>query len=327
MSAPASRQQLIDYCLRKLGHPVIEINVDDDQLSDRLDDALQYYQDYHYDGVERIYLKQQITASRLYLTSSVAGSFAAGEKVTGQTSGAYGFVTVEHADGGLQTSSAGTSLLIKGIAGTFSTGETIVGATSNQSSTMASINIGNIDKQYIELDDSIIGVVRILPFSNVSTGQAYMWDIRYQLRLNDMFDLLSTSMIYYQQVKAHLDLIDMVLVGSKSFRFQRHQNRMYIDMNWSTDVTTGDYVIIECYKILDPALWTDVYNDRFLKRYATALIKQQWGNNLKKFEGIQMPGGITLNGQKIFDEATVEIEQLEVEMQDTYVEPPNFMVG
>jgi hypothetical protein len=184
-----------------------------------------------------------------------------------------------------------------------------------------------VDKQYFDLDDSIIGVVRVLPFSQVNTGQSYMWDIRYQLRLNDMFDLLSTSLIYYQQVKAHLGLIDMLLVGSKSFRFQRHQNRLFLDMSWNTDVSVGEYVIVECYKILDPNMWTDVYNDRFLKRYSTALIKRQWGENLKKFEGIQMPGGVTLNGQKIFDEALAEIEVLENEMQTSYVEPPRFMVG
>jgi hypothetical protein len=154
-----------------------------------------------------------------------------------------------------------------------------------------------------------------------------MWDIRYQLRLNDMFDLLSTSMIYYQQVKGQLALIDQLLVGSKSFRYQRHQNRIFLDMSWETDVSVGEYIITEAYRILNPEEWSDVYNDRFLKRYATALIKRQWGANLKKFEGIQMPGGVTLNGQKIYDEAMEEIRYLETEAQTTYVEPPNFMVG
>ena len=246
--AVTSRQGLIDYCLRELGHPVVEINVDDDQVSDRIDEAFQYYQDYHYDAVERVYLKHLVTSS-------------------------------------------------------------------------------NQTNAYIDLDDSIIGVVRILPFSAINTGQAYMWDIRYQLRLNDMFDLLNTSIIYYQQVKQQLALIDHLLVGSKSFRFQRHMNRLYIDMGWTTDITEGEYIIVEAYKILDPNAYTDVYGDRFLKRYATALIKRQWGTNLKKFEGIQMPGGVTLNGQKIYDEAMEEIKYLETEMQSSYVEPPNFMMG
>jgi hypothetical protein len=322
MAAPASRQELIDYCLRELGHPVVEINVDDDQVSDRIDQALQYYQDYHYDGVERLYLKQQVTATRIFLTSSVASSFSIPEKVVGQTSGAYAYVTAE-----ANTTSTGTSLLVKQTSGTFTTGETIIGESSGYSSTVASVTVGYVDKKYFELSDGVLGVTRILPFSAVNTGMNYMWDIRYQLRLNDMFDLLSTSIIYYQQVKQHLALIDMLLIGSKSFKFQRHQNRLYIDMNWDTDVSCGEWVIVECYRILDPDTWTDVYNDRFLKRYATALIKKQWGNNLKKFEGIQMPGGVTLNGQKIYDEAVAEIDYLENEAQTTYVEPPDFMVG
>jgi hypothetical protein len=321
MAAPATRQQLIDYCLRELGHPVVEINVDDDQVSDRIDAALQYYQDYHYDGVERLYLKQQVTATRITLGTSNAIDFALGTTVTGSSSGAYATVCSE-----LNTTSNGTTLLVRGSTGTWTTGETIVGANGT-TSTVASVSLGNVDRQYFQLDDSIIGVRRVLPFSAVNTGQSYMWDIRYQLRLNDMFDLLSTSIIYYEQVKAHLALIDQLLVGSKSFRFQRHQNRLYLDMSWNTDVSVGEYVIVECYKILNPDDWTDVYNDRFLKRYATALIKKQWGNNLKKFAGIQMPGGITLNGQVIYDEAVAEIAFLENEAQSTYVEPPDFMVG
>jgi hypothetical protein len=321
MAAPATRQQLIDYCLRELGHPVIEINVDDDQVSDRIDAALQYYQDYHYDGVERLYLKQQVTATRITLSTGNASSFALGVTVTGSSSGAYATVCSE-----LNTTSNGTTLLVRGSTGTWTTGETIVGSNGT-TSTVASVSLGNVDRQYFELDDSIIGVRRVLPFSAVNTGQSYMWDIRYQMRLNDMFDLLSTSIIYYEQVKSHLALIDQLLVGSKSFRFQRHQNRLFLDMSWATDVSVGEYVIVECYKILDPNTWTDVYNDRFLKRYATALIKKQWGNNLKKFTGIQMPGGVTLNGKEIYDEAVAEIEYLENEAQSTYVEPPDFMVG
>jgi hypothetical protein len=326
MAAPATRQELIDYCLRELGHPVIEINVDDDQVSDRIDAALQYYQDYHYDGVERIYLKQQVTASTLALSSSVSTSiattFAPGEKVTGSTSGAYSFVTAN-----ATYSSYATTLRVSRTVGTFVSGETIVGATSNVSSAVVSFTTGNIDNGYFDLDDSIIGVVRVMPFSATNTGLDYMFDLRYQLRLNDLFDLLSTSMIYYQQVKSHLSMIDMLLVGEKSFRFQRHQNRLHLDMRWGTDVKAGEYLLVESYKILNPNDWTDVYNDRFLKRYATALIKKQWGNNLKKFGNVQMPGGVVLNGKEIYDEAVEEISYLENEAQTTYVEPPNFMVG
>lgn len=322
MAQPSTRQELVDYCLRQLGHPVVEVNVDDDQVQDRIDEALQYYQDYHYDGVERVYLQQQVTASRVTLTSSVAATFSLGEEVVGQTSGIR--VTVANE---LRTTSTGATLLVKGMETAFTTGETIVGVNSGISAVVASTVQGVVDKKYLEVSDAVIGVVRILPFSAVSTGEGYMFDVRYQLRLNDMFDLLSTSLIYYQQVKQHLSMIDQILVGSKSFRYQRHQNHIFVDMNWSTEVTIGEFMIVEAYRILDPNTWTAVYNDRFLKRYTTALIKRQWGINLKKFEGIQMPGGVTLNGQKIYDEAVTEIDQLENEAQSTYVEPPNFMVG
>jgi len=218
-------------------------------------------------------------------------------------------------------------LFVRQITGAFTTGETVVGQNSAVSGTLSTFTTGIADLAYVDLDDSVIGVVRILPFTAINTGEAYMWDIRYQLRLNDMFDLLSTQMIYYQQVKQQLAMIDMLLVGEKSLRFNRHMNRLYIDMNWQTDVSLGEYILVEAYKILDPNQWTDVYNDRFLKRYATALIKKQWGNNLKKFEGIQMPGGVTLNGQKIYDEAVEEIRYLETEMESSYQEPPNFMMG
>lgn len=325
MARPANRQQLIDYCLRELGHPVVEINVDEDQVSDRIDEALQFYQDYHYDGVERMYLSTKVTATRITINTSTAQNFQLGETIVGQTSGARAQIVQELSVP--MVSSYGTTVLAAYIQGTFSSSEVIVGSASGHSSTTTAITLGVIDNKYIETTDGVIGVVRILPFSAINTGQAYMWDIRYQLRLNDMFDLLNTSIIYYEQVKQQLALIDQLLVGSKSFRFQRHMNRLYIDMGWTTDITEGEYIIVEAYKILDPNTWTDVYNDRFLKRYATALIKRQWGANLKKFEGIQMPGGVTLNGQKIYDEAVEEIRYLETEMQSTYVEPPNFMMG
>jgi len=321
MAVPSSRQGLIDYCLRKLGHPVTEINVDDDQVNDRIDDAFQFYQDYHYDAIEKVYLKQMMTATRITLTSSVAQSFVNSEVVIGQTSGARGTVCVEGV-----TSSNGNTLLVQNIVGTFASSEVIVGQTTGFSSTMTGYTLGSIDKKYLELNDAVVGVNRVLPFTDQNSG-LNMFDVRYQLRLNDMFDLLSTSIIYYEQVKRHLSLIEMLLVGNKSIEFQRHTNRLYINMNWGVDVKAGEFLVIEAYRILDPTTYTDVYNDRFLKRYATALIKRQWGENLKKFEGVQMPGGVTLNGQKIWDEAMAEIRELEVEMQDTYVEPPDFMVG
>lgn len=248
MANPSSRQQLIDYCLRRLGHPVIEINVDEDQIEDRIDEAFQFYRDFHFDAVELVYLKQQVTAN------------------------------------------------VK-------------------------------SDQYITLSDAVTSVVRVLPFSSKTTSGVDMFDVRYQIVLNDLYSIQSTDLIYYDQVKTHLQLLQDMLVGQKPIRFNRHQNRLYVDIDWENDVDEGEYLIIEAYRILDPNTFTDVYNDGFLKRYATALIKQQWGNNLKKFEGVQMPGGVTLNGQKIYDEATQELEDLKDQVQNTYQLPVDMFVG
>lgn len=326
MSAPASRQGLIDYCLRRLGHPVTEINVDDDQVNDRIDDAFQFYQDFHYDAIEKIYMKHKVTASQIILATSNATSFQKNEVIVGLSSSSRATVYVYDSVYGA-TSSYSTSLVIQGITADFTTGETIVGLTSGFSSTVVRSITGDVDNGYITVPDGITGIVRIMPFSATNTGLDYMFDLRYQLRLNDLFDLMNTSIIYYQQVKSHLSMINMLLVGEKSFHFQRHMDRVYVDMRWGSDVRIGEYMLVECYRILDPDQWTQVYNDRFLKRYATALIKKQWGENIKKFGGIQMPGGVTLNGQIIYDEAVEEIDKLENEMQSTYVEPPNFQVG
>jgi hypothetical protein len=325
VAAPATRQQLVDYCLRKLGHPVTEINVDDDQVEDRIDDAFQYYRDYHYDAVQRIFLKHKVTASRMTVSgvATTAGLFELGEVIVGQTSQAQALVTQE----GPGVSSTGTVLLLQNIKGTFTTGETLVSSRSANTAAMVSLTLGDLDNGFLPLNDAIINVVRVLPFTDTKTGMDYMFDLRYQLRLNDLFDLLSTSIIYYQQIKAHLSLIEMLLVGQKSIEFSRHTNRLYIDMDWKAETNPGEYMIIECYRILDPTEFPDVYNDWFLKRYATALIKRQWGENLKKFQGIQMPGGVTLNGQIIYDEALQEINSLENEMENRYQAPPNFFLG
>lgn len=247
MAQPSSRQGLIDYCLRNLGHPVIEINVDDDQVEDRIDEAFQFYREYHFDAVEKVYLKHELTAN-------------------------------------------------------------------------------NISNQYVELNENIVGVERVLPFSNKSTG-INIFDIRYQILINDLYSLMSTDLIYYTQVRQQLELINQTLVGVKPVRFNRHTDRLYVDMDWNGDVDVGDFLIVECWRILDPDTYTDVYNDMWLKKYATALIKRQWGINLKKFEGVQLPGGVTLNGQQIYDEAIAELKSIEDEVQSRFELPVDFFTG
>lgn len=320
MAKPTTRQGLIDYCLRDLGHPVIEINVDDDQLEDRVDEALEFFREFHYDAIELTYVKQEITASTLRLQSLVGLSFTVGETITGGTSGAT--ATVVSLD-------AANLLSIKGITGTFTASETITGGTSGTSAVIynsSPVTKGVFDNQYIELNDSITGVVKVLPLSERSST-VNLFDVRYQLMLNNIQSLTATDLVYYTQLKTHLNLINDLMAGQKPVRFNRHTNTLYIDLDWKSDVDVGDYVVIECFKILDPNTYTDVYNDYFLKKYLSALIKRQWGNNLKKFEGVQMPGGVTLNGQKIFDEAVEELKELKLEAQEVWQLPPDMFVG
>ena len=317
MANPSSRQDLIDYCLRKLGHPVLEINIDDDQIEDRIDEAFQFYRQFHFDAVEFVYLKQEVTASEITISGLNSASFSLGEKIVGQTSGAYTFQYL---------SSAANKIQCKGTVGTFVAGETITGLTSSTTATFSSITLGNYDNKYFELSEAVVGVERVIPFSARTRGMD-LFDVRYQLLLNDLYSLQSIDMIYYSQVKTQLNLINDLLVGQKPIRFNRHQNRLYVDMAWETDVAIGEFMIVECFRILDPSQFTSIYNDYFLKRYATALLKQQWGINLKKFEGVQLPGGVTLNGQKIYDEATQELSDLSEEAQNTYQLPIDFFVG
>lgn len=313
---PSNRQGLMDYCLRRLGHPVIEINIDEDQLEDRINEAIEYYREFHYDSSEFVYQAKQLTASQLTLAGN-ATSFINGETITGATSSAS---TQVHSN------NTATIINVWKTSGTFQVGETVTGAKSGATSTVTTFSAGSADNQYFSLTDELHGVTRILPLTNKTSG-IDMFDIRYQLFLNDIQSLLNLDIIYYSQIKTQINLINDMLTGQKPVRFNRHTNRLYVDLSWSTDLSIGDYVIIEGFKFLDPNVFTDVYNDTFLKEYATALIKQQWGTNLKKFEGVQLPGGVTLNGQKIFDEATEEIKALREEIRRTWELPVDMFVG
>ena len=315
--AITTRQNLVDYCLRRLGHPVVEINVDDDQIEDRVDEAFQYYRDFHYDAVEKVYLKTQITPSTVTIAGVNAASFTNGEVITGGTSAATAIVY-----GALTTS----TFYVFRITGTFTAAETITGASSGTTATLSSISLGNYDNQYVTLTDSVIGVERMIQLSN-STQALGMFDVRYQLMLNNIQSFTNTDIVYYSMLKTELQLINDLLTGQKPVRFNRHMNRLYIDMDWKADVNVGDYIIIEAWRTLDPDTFTDVYGDGWLKKYLTALIKLQWGSNLKKFEGVQMPGGVTLNGQIIYNEAVEELKELREEAQNTYQLPTDFFTG
>lgn len=243
---PKTREEFTEFCLRKLGKPVIEINVDDDQISDRIDEALRYFWDYHFDGSEKTYYKYQITAE---------------DKLN----------------------------------------------------------------KYIPLPENIIGAVNIFDLG-YAIGIDNMFNIRYQIALNDLYTLTSVSMVPYYMAFSHVQFLEQLLVGKQPIRYNRHMNRLYVDMDWDR-FNPGDYLIVEAYQVVDPDMWERAWSDRWLARYASCLIKQQWGQNMKKFSGMKLPGGIEFNGQKVFDEATQERDQLEKEMIFTYSLPVTDMIG
>ena len=318
--AVSSREGLKQYALRDLGAPVLEINVDDDQLEDRLDEALDYWRLYHYEGIEQIYLKQQIRASEIVLTTSVAANFDLTEIVTGASSGATAEVCRESS-----RISSGTLLLVRNISGTFTAGEAITGANSGTTATTVSITLREYDNRYVEIPDYVWGVTKILSAGQASSSKN-IFDLQYQLRLNDLYDLTSTSLIYYKTVMSHLALLDLELNGHQGFRFNRLNNRLYLDANWATDFILGDYIIVQSYRAMDPTTWSKVYNEPWLKHYVSALFKRQWATNLKKFSGIQLPGGVTLDGDKLYSEAMEEIDKLEQDLM-TKSAPLDFFMG
>ena len=247
MAITSTRDQFKEYCLRKLGKPVIEINVDDDQVDDRIDEALRYYYDYHFDGSDKIYYKHLVT----------------------------------------DTDRA---------------------------------------NKYITLPENIIGAVSVFSIGDPMVRSDDLFNIRYQIALNDLYTLTSVSMVPYYMVMEHLALISEMLVGKHPIRYTRHKNRLYVDMDWG-HIQNGEYLLVEAYEIIDPNVYTDAWNDRWLQNYCTAKIKYQWGTNLTKFTGMNLPGGVQFNGEKILNDAQDEIQKMEQEMISSYSMPVLDMVG
>ena len=279
MAKPSTRQGLIDYCLRQLGAPVLEINVDDDQIDDLVDDAIQYFNERHFDGVEKMYLKYKITQDDV-------------DRGRGKGTDGVGIVTT-----------TGTSTIV-GTATTFSFYE-----TSN----------------YIQVPDSVIGVERIFKFdtSSISGG---MFSIKYQLFLNDLYYFNSVELLQYSMTKSYLEDIDHLLTTDKQIRFNKRQDRLYLDIDWGSQ-PADEFIVLECYRALDPASFTQIYNDSFMKLYLTALIKRQWGRNLSKFKGVKLPGGIELNGGEILQQAESELADIRSRMMSEFELPPLDFIG
>ena len=285
MAKPASRTQLKQYCLRQLGAPVLEVNVADEQIEDLIDDALQYFQERHFDGVERMYLKHKITEDELNRGQAHNDD---------DSTNTVGIVTT-----------TATSTSISG----YGTTTTNWYETSN----------------FLQVPDSVIGIEKVFKFdsSTISTG---MFSIKYQLFLNDLYQFNSLDLLQYAMTKTYLEDIDRLLTTDKQIRFNQRQDRLYLDIDWDAE-EKDNWLVIECFRILDPNTYTGVYNDSFLKRYLTALIKRQWGQNLMKFVGVKLPGGIELNGRQMYDDAVVELDKIQEIMSNTYEVPPLDMIG
>lgn len=246
MATPTSNTDFKEFCLRKLGKGVIEINVSTAQVDDRVDEAVNFYQDYHFDGTERVFYKKQITQD-------------------------------------------------------------------------------DKDNGYIDLPDNIIGAVNMFDIGDADNTNN-LFNIRYQIALNDLYTLTSQSLVPYYMAFQHLELYEQILIGKQPIRYNRHRNRFHIDMDWDK-LAVGEYLIIEAYQVIDPDTYSKMYGDYWLQRYATALIKIQWGENLKKFQGMQMPGGMIMDGVSIYNEGIRDKEQLEMEMRTSYSLPAADMIG
>jgi hypothetical protein len=324
MALPTTRTELKTYIRRRLGEPVITINVADDQLEERIDDALAFFQDYHFDGSEKVYLKHRVTTSNLTFTVPTTGTFSNGEAFQGLTSNAYGKAYTSNANSTFlqftYTSAAP--------ANTFVIGETVKGLSSNATGTVSAIALGDYDNQYLPISDLVLSISKVLPLDGFAVDRStglFSWN--YQFLMNDLSWLSSSSVISYYLTRSHMELLNDLFIGNVNIRYNRHANRLYLDLDWSTDIKVNDYVIVEAQRILDPNTYADIWKDRFLRDYATALVKKQWGQNLIKYEGVQMPGGVTLNGRAIYDEGNREAQQMEDQIQSKYELPPEFFVA
>lgn len=324
MALPTTRTEFKTYLRRRLGEPVITVNISDDQLEERIDDALAFFQDYHFDGSEKVYLKHRVSYSNLTFTASATGTFANNEIIRGLTSNAYGKAYTSNANSTFVQFTYTSAVP----ANTFSVGETVRGATSNATATISAVALGDYDHQYLPVSNLVLSVSKILPLDGFAVDRStglFSWN--YQFLMNDLSWLSSSSVISYYLTRSHMELLNDLFIGTVNVRYNRHASRLYLDLDWSTDIRAGDYVIVEAQRVLDPASFSHVWSDRFLRDYATAVVKKQWGQNLIKYEGVQMPGGITLNGRAIYDEGTREAQQLEEQIQQKYELPPEFFVA
>jgi type IV secretory pathway VirB3-like protein len=280
MAQPSTRQELIDYCKRKLGYPVLEINVADEQIDDLVDDAVQFFQERHFDGVYPTFFKYKVTQDDI-------------DRGRGRPANGVG----------ISTTSVNTNIV--GTAVTFNYYE---------------------NSNYLQVPPSVIGVNKIFHYDGANSITHNMFSVKYQLFLNDVYYWGATEILSYAMVKTYLEDLDFLLTTQKQIRFNKRQDRLYLDIDWAA-VNEGSFFIIDCYSVLNPNDYSRVWNDSFIKPYLTSLIKRQWGQNLIKFQGVKLPGGVELNGRQLFDDAQREIDILMEKMSNTYELPPLDMIG
>ena len=375
MAKPSSRQELIDYCLRQLGEPVLEINVDDDQIEDLVDDAIQYFQERHFDGVERMYLKHQISQSDIdsARSNTVASTGIKSDVFNPESSGVvnisvsnitipnHGLITgspVYYSFGAGSTSIGIATTALAGVGTTsflgISTDSVLLYAiadnrnqirlaanSSDAGSGVAvtftgSTGIGSTHfittktefteaRNYIEIPDHVIGINGIFRFDDNTITQN-MFSISYQIFLNDVYNFSSIEMLTYSMTKEYLETIQFLISPDKKVRYNKRGNRLYLDLDWK-GVSKDEYVVIDCFRVLDPSENEKIYNDSFLKKFLTALIKKQWGQNMSKYQGVKLPGGIELNGRQIYEDALRELAEIQQRMTFDYELPPMDMIG
>lgn len=317
----SSRQELIDYALRKLGSPVINIEVAPEQVEDRLDESLQYYQDFHYDGTERVYLKHQITGSEIEVSS--VDSFIVGELVTSASGVSFIIASIDTINNKFITKAVYKNGLSNA---TFQLNEVMTGQSSGMSAQFVSKVTGDIENMYVPVSDLVTGVIRAVPWWHVTNKSTYMFDPQYQVIMTSFQSLSSSSMIYYSQLMSHISLVNQLIRPIESVRFNRKSSKIYLDFDWTT-AEIGGFLIFECYRILDPEDSTSIYNDRMLKKLVTAKIKYQWASNCQKYSGIQLLGGVTIDATTLMAQAVAEIESAEEEIKDAYSEPAIGFIG
>jgi len=282
MAQPSTRQELINYCKRQLGYPVLEINVADEQIDDLVDDAIQFFQERHFDGVYQTFYKYKVTQDDIDRGRARGGNSTVG----------------------IATTTASASI----------TGSSTTSFSYEENS------------NYLQVPPNVIGVTKLFHFDGSNTITNNMFSVKYQLFLNDIYYWGSTELLSYAMVKTYLEDMDFLLTTQKQIRFNKRQDRLYLDIDWGS-LNVDDYLIIDCYSTLDPNDYARVWNDSFIKPYLTALIKRQWGMNMMKFTGVKLPGGVELNGRQMYDDAQKDLETIMEKMSNTYELPPFDMIG